>query len=140
MTKEELEQTFDEIDKTIKTLRESIPKWHMDIAEKCSYAMVGNAVIRRLFDEPYMEGSAFCESWEKLRKDCAVGDDGDWDWDKLSHAIYGEVMKKLGHRTSLMTILFGLESAIKAVDVMDKIEECWGKDCELTEKYLHLLD
>ena len=140
MTKEELEQILDDNDEAIKTLSESIPKWHLEIVEKCSFTMVGNAVIRRLFDEDYIEGYIHCESFEKLRKSCAVGNDGGWDWDKLSQAVFTEVMKKLGHRTSLMAILFGLESAIKAVEVSDKIEECGGKEYMLTEKHRDLLD
>ena len=140
MTKEELEKILDDNDETIKALIESIPKWHFDITEKCSYINVGNAIIRRLFDEPNIEGYINCESFEKLRKSCAVGNDGDWDWDKLSQAVFNEVMEKLGHRTSLMAILFGLESAIKAVEVSDKIEKCGGKEHGLLEKHGDLLD
>ena len=63
-----------------------------------------------------------------------------WDWDKLSQAVFNEVMQKLGHKTSLMAILFGLESAIKAVEVSDKIEKCGGKEHGLLEKHGDLLD
>lgn len=144
----ELDREIERYEKLIKYELSKHSKEHLDIAEKCSYVDICNAILKQVGIEDTDTFVNDCASSEETPLADGSGTYRELDFDLLTQRVWETVCRDISPRHALIAILYGLRDSINMKTTLEQVmrymatqdrlidiaeaesEECNGKDTD----------